>query len=418
VRVGVTGKTERMQLTDAVAWLRRWARRLTGPLARSRSGYFFAWSRALLALLQRFTERTAVRGGVDIVTLDALPQRTAGAWYRELEPAEPDTSPPAGWAWPAKCPASVRRVRSSTSGQGVLEIPGGTVFGWRGHFGPDPDGLLANAGALWGDGGRDTLVEASAVRSAGVERLDGVAMSLWINGFNYAHCLLQSVPRLDLLRRGFGFEADHFLVNAGARPPTMAALAHLGIPADRLHFVPADACAYRCETLRTATTLKVGDVGVPWATRFLHEVFLPEGPIEQVRRIYVRRGVSKRAVLNEEEVLALLVPAGFEAVTMDGRSVAEQAEMFAGAEVIVSTHGAALANLVFSRAGTTAVELMGRNSASNMFAFLAWRRGLKYQMIMGTEPAPPDRWWTWQIDADTLVDVCELRNCLERLAIR
>ena len=393
-------------------------RRLSGPLASRRSGYFFVWSRALLALLQRFTERSAVPGGVDIVTLDALPQRTAGAWYRELEPAEPAASPPVRWAWPPTCPARVRRLRSSIRGQGVLEIPGGTVFGWRGQFGPDPDGLLASAGALWGDGERGTLVEVASVRSAGLEMLDGVSMSLWINGINYAHCLLQSVPRLDLLRRGFAFEADRFLVNEGARAPTMEALAHLGIPSDRLHFVPADAGAYRCESLRIATNLKTHEVGAGWATRFLHELFLPEQHREQVRRIYVRRGDERRSVLNEAEVLTLLEPAGFEAVTMDGRSVAEQAEMFAGAQVIVATHGAALANLVFSRTGTTVVELMGRNTASNIFASLAWRRGLDYHMIMGTEPAPPERWWTWQNDADTTVDVRELRTCLEHLGYR
>ena len=102
---------------------------------------------------------------------------------------------------------------------------------------------------------------------------------------------------------------------------------------------------------------------------------------------------------------------------MDGRSIGEQAAMFASAAVIVATHGAALANLVFSRPGTTVIELMGTNTASPVFAFLAWRRGLDYHMIMGTEPAPPALWWTWQIDADTVVDVRALKDCLERLAI-
>jgi hypothetical protein len=58
---------------------------------------------------------------------------------------------------------------------------------------------------------------------------------------------------------------------------------------------------------------------------------------------------------------------------------------------------------------------MGTNTCSAAFAALAWRRGLDYQMIMGTEPAPPERWWTWQIDADTVVDVRALKNSLERL---
>ena len=60
---------------------------------------------------------------------------------------------------------------------------------------------------------------------------------------------------------------------------------------------------------------------------------------------------------------------------------------------------------------------MGTNTASAAFALLAWRRGLEYHMIMGTEPAPPERWWKWQADADTVVDVRGLKHCLEQLAL-
>ena len=90
------------------------------------------------------------------------------------------------------------------------------------------------------------------------------------------------------------------------------------------------------------------DFGVGWSAAFLNEVFLPEPPEGDIgRRLYVRRGAAKRAVLNEDDVLAMLEPRGFEAVVMDDRSVSEQAGIFASASVIVAPHGAALANLVF-----------------------------------------------------------------------
>ncbi len=403
---------------EAVTLLRRGARRLTGPLARKRSGYFFIWSRAILARLERFARRAPVARGIDLVTLDGLPARAAGASYRELEPPAVDVTPPPAWAWPPAFVPSPRPQLVAARGQGVVEIPGGVVFGERGHFGSDPNGLLADACSLWPDGERQALVDTAKALAVGLEELDGVTMSLWANGDNYAHCLLQSVPRLDLLRRAFGLEADRFLLNAAAPRATVEALEILGIPADRLHLVPSrGAAAYRCETLRAATSPHMHDFGVSWTAAFLNELFLPDPPDSNSRRIYVRRGVSRRAALNDEEVLALLEPSGFEAVTMDGRSIGEQAAIFASAAVIVATHGAALANLVFSRPGTTVIELMGTNTASPVFAFLAWRRGLNYYMIMGTEPAPPGRWWTWQIDADTVVDLRGLKNCLERLAL-
>ena len=99
----------------------------------------------------------------------------------------------------------------SPRGDGVVEIPGGVVFGSRGHFGSDPNGVLADACSLWPDFERQALLDSADALAVGLEELDGVTMSVWANPDNYAHCLLQSVPRLDLLRRAFGLEADRFL---------------------------------------------------------------------------------------------------------------------------------------------------------------------------------------------------------------
>jgi hypothetical protein len=407
----------RLTFGKAVTLLRRGARRLAGPVARKRSGYFFIWSRAILVRLERFA-MLAVAPGIDLVTLDGLPARAAGASYRELETPGVDVTPPPAWVWPPGFVPVPRPELGKARGQGVVEIPGGVIFGSRGHFGSDPNGLLADACSLWRNSERQALVDSAKALAVGLEELDGVTMSLWANGDNHAHCLLQSIPRLDLLRRAFGLEADRFLLNDEAPRATLEALEILGIPADRLHLVPSrGAGAYRCETLRAATSPHMHNFGIPWTAAFVNELFLPDPPERTSRRIYVPRGTSRRAVLNEEEVLAVLEPAGFEVVTMDGRSIGEQAAIFASAAVIVAPHGAALANLVFSRPGTAVIELMGPNTASVVFAFLSWRRGLSYQMIMGTEPAPPRRWWTWQIDADTVVDVRGLKSCLERLAL-
>jgi hypothetical protein len=399
--------------------LRRAGKRLSGPLAKRRSGYFFVWSRALLARLDKFAKRGPDPVALESVALEALPARVVGAGYRELEPPVGDVTPPPQWVWPPGFPSSRRTMRARARGQGVVEIPGGVVFGWRGDFGPDPDAVLADASPLW-DGDEATAVRESAkALTRGLVELDGITMSVWAGsgGDNHAHSLLQSVPRLDLLRRAYGLEADRFLLTP-QQPALIEALAILGVPTDRLMFVPWPSPAYRCTLLRAATSPGSQEYGIDWVVDFLHELFLPQRPTPKSRRIYLRRGVPTRKVLNEDDVLDLLEPAGFEAVSMSGRSIQEQAALFASAEVVVATHGAALANLVFAAPRTVVVELMGKNTASPNFAKLAWRRGLDYRLIMGTEPSPPDRWWTWQRFADTIVDVCELRTCLEQLGLR
>jgi capsular polysaccharide biosynthesis protein len=324
---------------------------------------------------------------------------------------------PVGWRWPHRFHR--RRPARTARGQGVLEIPGGVVFGRRGHYGPDPEHVLVDACALWADDAPRALAEAERARAFGLVDLDGVTMSLWANGGNYAHCLLQSIPRLALLERAFGWDADRFLLVDGTPAPMLEAIAHVGVPADRIMLVPrVDAPAYRCTTLRAATSPLTDEFGVPWVADFLASVFLPTARPSTPPRLYVRRGVARRRVLNEEHVLAALEPGGFTVVELGGRPVSEQATLFANAEVVVASHGAALANLVFCRPGTKVIELLGPNTATPAFAELAWRRTLDYRVIMGTEPTVPARWWRWQPDADTRVDVVALRRCLDDLGIR
>jgi capsular polysaccharide biosynthesis protein len=347
------------------------------------------------------------------MSLAELAACAPGAWYEQLEPRPPAPVPPPGWVWPARL-SSARRVIESTTPTGacVLEIPGGVVFGRRGHVGPDPGHVLVDASTLWDDEARELRPRAERVVAAGLVDLPGTVMTLSAGPPNHAHSLLQSVPRLELLRRRFGISADHHLVGQSPASATLEALAVLGVPERQMTPMPPEP-AYRCDVLRYATPLHLADVGVDWSVRFLHELFAPASPVTTGRRLFVGRPASaKRRLLNEDAVLDLLVPAGFEPVLMEGRSVAEQAEVFVGADVVVAPHGAALANTVFCRPGTLVVELVGCNTVSDLFPQLSWRRGLRHELIVGIEPAPPARWWSWQIDADSVADVAELRRRL------
>jgi hypothetical protein len=410
--VAVSTVTERAAVRARAA-----GKRLSGRLARKRSGWFYVWTRTVITRLDMRSWHRPVPVGLDSVTLAELPTRVPGATYRELEPPSRDVLPPPDWVWPATFPTvqKVYRTPAHREGRGVVEIPGGVVYGFKGYIGPDVGGVLTDASSLWSPEERTVLTGSAAALGFGVEELDGTTMTVWAGNAwgNYAHGLLQGVPRLDLLRRGFGLEADRYLLEEKSAPVIFEALDILGIPHERRHLVPRDhAPAYRCATLRAATAPPFTDA---WPTAFLHELFLPDPPTTAPsRRIYTRREGPRRSVVNEAEVIALLESVGFEIVALEGRPVREQAAMFADAEVIVSAHGASLANLVFARAGARVIELMGKNVASAVYAEVSWLHGLQYEMIMGIEPAPPDRWWTWQMLADTIVDVPALRTSLER----
>jgi capsular polysaccharide biosynthesis protein len=63
----------------------------------------------------------------------------------------------------------------------------------------------------------------------------------------------------------------------------------------------------------------------------------------------------------------------------------DQARLFFDAEIVVAPHGAALANLVFSRPGTRMMEIFTPAWMPPCFYALARAGGLKYAYMVGQE---------------------------------
>jgi capsular polysaccharide biosynthesis protein len=206
----------------------------------------------------------------------------------------------------------------------------------------------------------------------------------------------------------FGSHIDRFLVGP-ARPFIVESLDRLQIDPARRQPVKARSPAFDCEVLLSAAIPDVYSPPPRWAVERVRSMFpAPEGS-EGAPRVYVARGATpRRRVVNEDEVRELLGRRGFVTVSMDGRSVAEQAAIFAAAEVVVSVHGAALTNLVFARPHTRVVELLPANDPKPLFWHLARVVDADYEVVVGTEPALRRQHDVWMNDADVVVDLAEL----------
>lgn len=76
------------------------------------------------------------------------------------------------------------------------------------------------------------------------------------------------------------------------------------------------------------------------------------------RRLFLSRaGAEWRRLEGENEIAERLVARGFEIVRLEGLSFREQVELFSGADVVVSPHGAGLANMVWCMPGCRIVEI-------------------------------------------------------------
>jgi capsular polysaccharide biosynthesis protein len=226
-------------------------------------------------------------------------------------------------------------------------------------------------------------------------RLPGVSAT--ISGAyaeSYYHWMFDLLPRLDLLRRS-GLAFDRLIVpdSLGYQRETLEAA---GVDAEhRLNHT--DAGYLHLDRLLFPSMPGTPGQSPPAVCEFLRSLF-PDEIADQARtrRLYLSRAdTNRRKLANEDTILKALEPFGFESMTMSGRSVAEQARLFAQAEAIVAPHGGALANLVFCQPGTKVVELFPPGYTPVCFWTIADAVGLDYRPLFDDSSAPHDGIAQW-----------------------
>lgn len=382
----------------AVDRTRKFAGRVAGPLFTPRHGWLFVSRRTAATLLQRASALGGPPEGFHTTSFAAAAARVG----RTVERPEP--------------------------GYPVLTLPDGIVVTPWGHAGPDPRHFIEELGFVAGHQSRaltSHLEQCELATRGAIEEVAGHSASLLQNYFtNYCHWLVQGLVRFDVLDRTGGFDRfDRILVSPGTPEIVYEAAESYGLARDRFVELPLTPGAYRCEEL-TVVGLPQSPTSVPrWLVDGLRDRFgrfHTAGAASAPRRIHLTRGeATRRRVVNNAELTAALERRGFVSLSMDGRSLAEQAELMGSAECVVAPHGAAMANIVFMPRDALVVELRYRNWPTDMYAHLATTAGLRYHSLFGTEPATP-RWLgrPQQIDADTVADVRALERFLDEEGIR
>src|SRR5213082_3547813 len=155
-------------------------------------------------------------------------------------------------------------------------------------------------------------------------------------------------------------------------------LAALGVPPEKIRYVDSR------ERFQIASAVFPSmDINViaPWKVHGLRN--LPfSGKLNQHRRLYLSRArAAVRRIANENEISEVLRHWNFEIIEAENLSWPEQADLFAGASVIVGPHGAALANIVFCKPGTRVVEISTRAGYHDWYWQLAAVAGLSYEVL-------------------------------------
>jgi len=146
-----------------------------------------------------------------------------------------------------------------------------------------------------------------------------------------------------------------------------------------------------------------------WMGQRISEL-IPVEEAEKPQRIYVsRRKPSARVISNELEFVAKLERMGFRICLLEEMPFEEQVRLFRNAEVVVAPHGAGLTNLIFSKPGTSVVEILAKGNERRCYWTLCEELGHDYRFYLG-EPEFPGR----RGEPDIVVDAEQFLGALKR----
>ena len=183
---------------------------------------------------------------------------------------------------------------------------------------------------------------------------------------NHYHCLIDLIPRLYAAARIPGEVA---LVMPERSTPRVRWLFELFRP-DNVYYVFTSAPRVRSRQLVVIPYLTLPGFGYLRSDcaaylRGCIERKLEGNEAGLPTRFYISRARAKsRRVSNEDELAPMLKSFGIEIVQAETLPIEEQAALFRNAELIVSPHGAGLANMLFSRR-TSIVELFPNGLADD-----------------------------------------------------
>ena len=245
-----------------------------------------------------------------------------------------------------------------------------------------------------------------------------------IRGPNFAHWLLDTLPRMRLLG-----DDDRLILYRSDPGFVRATLETMGVGPERVVEL-AKTPALRVGRLKIESSVgrdfhHPTQKGSAPLVEFVRGVFGVDGEADRnlPERIYLSRNRSEqRRIANEDELLPALDAHGFATVYAEEHSMGRQAELFRRARIIVAPHGAALANVVFARPGCSVFELFEPNYGTASFFVLANRLGLKYYSMRGEGAVLPEdeqaRRKAELQKLDLTVDAARFRRALDRIVSR
>ena len=230
----------------------------------------------------------------------------------------------------------------------------------------------------------------------------------WID--NYFHWMCLALPLMMFYRDYLGHDPDFYYVGSPLKSWHYESLEYFGVAPERVLSGGVTA-----DRLLTVVPDRRGATDEAFFA-FVRQHMVPTPPPTPRRRLFIGRGehAKSRRLLNEAACASLLERYGFEYMTMDGLSIADEIELFGSASAVVTTHGAVLTNLLYASSDIDVLDIVPYGAQHPSFADfydMCHFLGCGYGMVWGEKiPAQSGR-------RDTEVDVCVDLEKLEQAVV-
>lgn len=228
----------------------------------------------------------------------------------------------------------------------------------------DTNGFLESYGSM----GR--WIQARPIHRKDGYRLTTNAPVTCINSTGYAHFIMEELPRLLWALKQY---PDLRLICPAKIPGYMTdiyselrkrhILQHDPIPVSAENVIADDFVFTQAEAY--SGFWNKSDI------ECLRNAFMTTAPSLNKVNIYVSRRHSSRSFANEAELEQALTSRGFQIVSLEKLKIMEQIEIFRNAAVLVASHGAGLANIVWCSPGTKIIEMFTSTVFNDCFSRLS-----------------------------------------------
>lgn len=200
---------------------------------------------------------------------------------------------------------------------------------------------------------------------------------VWTN--NYWHFTFEALTKLVALEK-MGYDGSYLVPDLGF---VHQLLAIIKIAPERIIKFCANTCYFVKELyvadLLTGQMLHENDALLQEARKaVLDGVAKSEGV---PKNIYVKR-VGRRTPINQDEIIALMEKYGFDIISPENLSVAEQINYFSNAKICITPHGGNSTNVVYMNKNTQFMELFGRAYINPCMTPVVKLLNLDYKMLV------------------------------------